>query len=48
MVGHRGIDGTNVDGAEMARGLINLKSGDAIISDLETKVYSPALVNKKI
>ncbi len=47
MVGHRGIDGTNVDGAEMARGLINLKSGDAIISDLETKVYSPALVNKQ-
>lgn len=45
MVGHRGIDGTNTDGANMARGLINQASGQAIISDLATKTYTPALVN---
>lgn len=45
-VGHRGIDGTNTDGAGMARGLINFSSDDAVISDLETKVYDTPITNK--
>jgi len=45
-VGHRGIDGTEVDAATMARGLLNLTSTDATTTDLETTTLY-ALTAKK-
>lgn len=45
-VGHRGIDGTVVDGSGMARGLINLTSDDADIIDLETNANITSTIKK--